>query len=284
MTETQAQFEPEDHLQHLVNYFDYFKSQKHQDAELVLSWLNFAWPNILLHVVKLAAKRRGLSRAVRKQLGMLADAARQAIEDNEPVVEWTADWPTEETLLAIADVTDMGDICQVLSEDPTELPLFTCARMTEHSPLPDWIVHASNEYGIEYNGFQRGVDDIDKLCLTTHLGDFWKKGPGYNFAFTLRDYDRYGTEWGRPKYGKYLYLVRAPYVRIWHEGDNEPQAIFWGPDAHEIWRIYGSEGDYTTDIADLDLEDEDGDRVEEITAGSLEELADMLDNLLETGP
>lgn len=282
---SEKQFEPEDHLQHLVDYFEHYKSPKHREAELALRWLDFESPYVILDFVKLTAKRQGLSRAVRRQLKHLLEAAKQAIEDDEPRVEWTADWPTEETLLAIADVASMEDMFQVLLEnDPTEMPLFTCARMTEHSQEPDWLVHASNEDGIESDGFQRGVEDIDKLCLTTHLGNFWKRGPGYNFAFTLSDYDRYGTDWGAPKYGKYLYLLRVPYVQIWHEGDNEPQAIFWGPDAQEIWRIYGSDGDYTADISDLDLEDEDGERVEEITAGSLEELAQMLDNLMETGP
>lgn len=99
-----------------------------------------------------------------------------------------------------------------------------------------WLVHfTSDAHGIAGGGFTRGVDQPNELALTTHLPDEYKAGPGYNFAYRLEDYLRYGRSRGDSwKYGDEAVLFRASGVLVWHYGDEEPQVIFWGPSANTI--------------------------------------------------
>lgn len=83
-----------------------------------------------------------------------------------------------------------------------------------------------------------GVSEIEKLGLTTSLGEFDKKYGGYNFAYTLGDFKKYGrsdyTRGGGWKYGKEAVIFNASGVKLWHHGDEEPQVIFWGATAKNI--------------------------------------------------
>lgn len=118
-----------------------------------------------------------------------------------------------------------------------------------------WLIHFTGDAdGIADSGFQYGVDDMSKLGLTTHLGDFDKKYGGYNFAYLLSDFVRYAKgDYSRGsrgyKYGDEAVIFRASGIKVWHHGDQEPQVIFYGNTATNIipitsgenaeWAIYG---------------------------------------------
>jgi hypothetical protein len=100
-----------------------------------------------------------------------------------------------------------------------------------------WLIHFTDDAeGIARQGFKYGVDEIDKLALTTHLGEFEKKYGGYNFAYDVERYDRYAhSNHGRGfKYGKEAVIFRASGMELWHYGDEEPQVIFYGNTATSI--------------------------------------------------
>ena len=100
-----------------------------------------------------------------------------------------------------------------------------------------WLIHFTDDAeGIARQGFKYGVDEIDKLALTTHLGEFEKKYGGYNFAYDIERYARYAhSNHGRGfKYGKEAVIFRASGMELWHYGDEEPQVIFYGNTAKSI--------------------------------------------------
>ena len=116
-----------------------------------------------------------------------------------------------------------------------------------------WLVHFTNKaYDIENKGFTIGTDDINKLGLTTHLSDSEKKYGGYNFAYTIYDFNKYAKSWKGwakvYKYGKEVVIFRCSGVRAQHYSDQEYQTIFWGKLATHInavergeskdWAIY----------------------------------------------
>ncbi|MCF8339612.1 MAG: hypothetical protein K9I82_01425 [Chitinophagaceae bacterium] len=102
-----------------------------------------------------------------------------------------------------------------------------------------WLIHFTKDaYGIAENGFKYGVDDMSKLGLTTHLSEFDKKYGGYNFAYTLGDFEKYGRSSGwhgsKYKYGDEAVVFNASGIKVWHYGDGEPQVIFYGNTAKNI--------------------------------------------------
>jgi hypothetical protein len=102
-----------------------------------------------------------------------------------------------------------------------------------------WLIHFTKDaYGIAENGFKYGVDDMSKLGLTTHLSEFDKKYGGYNFAYTLGDFEKYGKSSGwigsKYKYGDEAVVFNASGIKVWHYGDGEPQVIFYGNTAKNI--------------------------------------------------
>lgn len=112
-----------------------------------------------------------------------------------------------------------------------------------------WLIHFTKDAeSIAREGFKYGVDEMTKLGLTTHLGEFDKKYGGYNFAYLLKDFDRYGRGGGwnqKYKYGKEAVVFRASGIKLWHHGDQEPQVIFYGNTAKDIIPISnGEEYDY----------------------------------------
>ena len=113
----------------------------------------------------------------------------------------------------------------------------------------EWLVHfTANAYGIEKNGFTKGVSDMQQLGLTTHLGDYAKSQGGYNFAYRLHDFSRYGKGGYRGdswKYGDEAVIFKATGVLAWHNGDDEPQVIFSGKTAKNIVAVgKGEEAEY----------------------------------------
>lgn len=99
-----------------------------------------------------------------------------------------------------------------------------------------WLIHFSDSSQNIYHDqkFSNGVYDYTRLGLTKHLPDSEKDFGGYNFAYLLSDYNRYGRDRGRWKYGKEAVVFKASGVQVWHYGDQEPQVIFWGPSAFDI--------------------------------------------------
>ena len=113
-----------------------------------------------------------------------------------------------------------------------------------------WLVHGTTEDdvgSIKRQGFIKGVKDFKKLGLTT----FWdgesaqKSAGGYNFAFTVSDFDEYGMDSGEPVYGDGTLLVfRASGIRSYHVSDSQWQTIFNGKTATDIVPIYSMMGSY----------------------------------------
>lgn len=111
-----------------------------------------------------------------------------------------------------------------------------------------WLIHfTDNATDVALEGFKYGVEEMDKLGLTTQLGEFDKKYGGYNFAYLLSDFQKYGSSsygnWTKSgyKYGKEAVIFRASGVKVWHHSDEEPQVIFYGNTATNIIPI--TEGD-----------------------------------------
>lgn len=104
-----------------------------------------------------------------------------------------------------------------------------------------WLIHFTDDpNGIAANGFKYGMDDMDRVALSTWFSDKSKEMGGYNFAYLLGDFVRYGEVrgGGSPKYGKHAVIFRASGIKVWHSGDDEPQIIFRGSEARDIMPIY----------------------------------------------
>jgi hypothetical protein len=108
-----------------------------------------------------------------------------------------------------------------------------------------WLIHFTNDpWSIAKNGFTRGVSEIEKLGLTTHLGEFDKKYGGYNFAFRAEIYHRYAKGRHGYKYGDEAVMFIGSGIEAHHYGDEEPQVIFFGKNAKYIVPITKEWDDY----------------------------------------
>lgn len=134
----------------------------------------------------------------------------------------------------------------------------------------EWLIHFTekgNAYDIAKDGFTIGVDEIDKLGLTTHLSQIDKEYGGFNFAYTIDDFKGYAKSGGlgsryEYKYGNEAVLFQASGVRTWHYGDEEHQTIFYGSTAKNIipitsghdssWAIYHINGNILFENDDLE--------------------------------
>ena len=129
--------------------------------------------------------------------------------------------------------------------DPSEYPAWAYFNDKPELIKNQWLIHFTNDAdGIAENGFKYGVDEVDKLGLTTHLGEFDKKYGGYNFSYLLRDFPRYASSrypFGGFKYGKEAVVFKASGFRLYHYGDEEPQTIFYGNTATNIIPITSGE-------------------------------------------
>jgi hypothetical protein len=102
-----------------------------------------------------------------------------------------------------------------------------------------WLIHFSDRSKEIWRDqkFKYGMDDYTALGLTTYYKDEPKKYGGYNFAYDIADYAKYGRssyQGGRWKYGKEAVIFKASGVKVWHHGDEEPQVIFLGNTAKDI--------------------------------------------------
>lgn len=102
-----------------------------------------------------------------------------------------------------------------------------------------WLIHFSdnsNNIWLDQT-FQYGLDDLSIIAYSTSYTKEAKKNGGYNFAYDVSDYIKYGRSSYRSggwKYGEEAVLFKASGVKVYHYGDEEPQVIFWGKSAHDI--------------------------------------------------
>ena len=132
--------------------------------------------------------------------------------------------------------------------DDAEYPAWSYFDDSPQLIKNQWLIHFTNNVdSIAKNGFKFGVDDMTKLGLTTRLGEFDKKYGGYNFAYTLNDFKKYGASsygnWSKSgyKYGDEAVIFNASGIKVYHYGDEEPQVIFYGNTAKNIIPITSGE-------------------------------------------
>ena len=105
-----------------------------------------------------------------------------------------------------------------------------------------WLIHFSDRASeICSDGFTTGVPVGDErmLGLSTQWTKQAKRG-GYNFAYRVEDFARYGRDrhghgW---KYGSEAVVFQASGVKVWHHGDQEPQVIFIGNTARNLVHVF----------------------------------------------
>lgn len=104
-----------------------------------------------------------------------------------------------------------------------------------------WLIHfTDNAMDVAEAGFKYGMEDMTQLGLTTWMNNdsFDKKYGGYNFAYML---DRRMKE---DAYGNEAVMFRASGIEVYHNGDEEYQAIFKGTEARNRVPILHSKGEY----------------------------------------
>lgn len=153
----------------------------------------------------------------------------------------------------------VGDNRSLIGIPPQDKPIWTYFSDETEIIKNQWLVHFTNDANsISKDGFIYGVDDLNKLGLTTYFDDFDKKYGGYNFAYTIDDYKKYSKVGSRYKYGEEVVLFRASGVRVWHFTDEEYQTIFYGNTAKDIIPITEGEnnrwGIYSTKNGNLIVE------------------------------
>ncbi len=90
-----------------------------------------------------------------------------------------------------------------------------------------WLIHFSDSaYYVWKEGFKHGIDDYQRLGLTTHYTDSAKKRGGYNFAFEIGNERDIAS--GSQKYGSGAVMFQSAGVEAYHYGDEEHQVIFYG--------------------------------------------------------
>jgi hypothetical protein len=122
----------------------------------------------------------------------------------------------------------------IMQHEPEEAPswAFLDNRRNQLLPRNTWLVHFTDDpYGIASKGFVYGVDQMDKLGLTTYFrneGGMKARG-GYNFAFLANSRDaKFAADKG--KYGHHAVVFQNSGVHAYHNSDEENQIIFWGAD------------------------------------------------------
>ena len=121
-----------------------------------------------------------------------------------------------------------------MRDDPAETPSWAHIMLTgKKSLLPrtTWLVHFTDDPdGISNKGFKFGMQDIEKLGLTTYFKNtgFEKGRGGYNFAFRANSSESDNAA-ERKKYGDDAVMFQAAGVEVYHSSDEEDQVVFWGP-------------------------------------------------------
>lgn len=141
-------------------------------------------------------------------------------------------YTTIENIVAKLTRSEIDDISDyMMSNDPAEAPTWAHMDYTKTIRPGTWLVHFSdNAYKIAREGFNKGIQDMGKLGLTTHLSDRQKEESdigGYNFAFEAGS--RYASQAAKEgRYGKDAVMFRSAGVESFHYGDSENQIVFFG--------------------------------------------------------
>ena len=135
--------------------------------------------------------------------------------------------PKEDQTQCAQDVIDY-----LMQHDSAEAPstAFFDLRKKTLIPRSTWLIHFTNEpFSIAKDGFTYGIDQMDRLGLTTHFTNSAKKYGGYNFAFKAESREALIAA-AENKYGSDAVIFQNSGVEAWHYGDEETQIIFWGKD------------------------------------------------------
>jgi hypothetical protein len=144
----------------------------------------------------------------------------------------------------------------IIQNNPAEAPSWAHMSLKNKKPLPNttWLVHFSDDASsICHNGFKYGMDQMDKLGLTTYFKKDAKAYGGYNFAFAALS--RYAVHAAyEKKYGRNAVIFQNSGVECMHHGDEEDQIIFWGADVNPKSIVYLKEdgGDWCVVPRDFD--------------------------------
>jgi len=172
----------------------------------------------------------------------------------EPKPETRADLQEEEAELFYRLSPDDQNACaqwvieQLMTDDPTATPTWAHMDLERDRLLPrtTWLVHFSNDASdIARSGFTHGMDDMDRLGLTTWFKKESKTNGGYNFAFKAQS--RYAIHAANQnKYGKHAVLFQNSGVLASHHADEESQVMFWGKDVdyRDIIELRNNYGDW----------------------------------------
>lgn len=154
--------------------------------------------------------------------------------------------------------------------DTSEYPAWAAFDDKPEVIKNQWLIHLTDDAdSIAQDGFKYGVDEIERLGYTKYMSSQDKKYGGYNFAYLIHDFAKYGmTSRGfsrarKYKYGQEAVIFRASGVRVWHHGDEEYQTIFRGDSATNIipvkegenkeWAIYNKKtGRIVVEMDNLD--------------------------------
>jgi len=155
----------------------------------------------------------------------------------------------------------------ILSANPADAPSYLTLSY-EGMVKNQWLIHFTDDPdGIASSGFKYGMDDMDRVALTTWFSDAAKKSGGFNFAYLLSDFMRYsGARSGSSKYGKHAVLFRASGIRVWHTGDDEPQVIFRGSEARDIVPIMNNYGTWQLPVNAKDRPIYESDDLSDVTS------------------
>lgn len=131
---------------------------------------------------------------------------------------------------------------------PEEAPSQSFFTLNQDKLLPrqTWLIHFSDHvHDIVRKGFTHGVEDVDRLGLTTHFTHDSKSSGGYNFAFVANDFHA-----DKSNYGKHAVMFQNSGVIAHHSGDAEDQVIFWGADVDPrgIIPLFNRDGNWTIEL------------------------------------
>jgi GNAT superfamily N-acetyltransferase len=113
--------------------------------------------------------------------------------------------------------------------------------------LPDdtWLVHFTDAPdAIASAGFAYGHPDRETLGLTTWFTEAKRRREqGWNFALRALSGDATMAA-AKGSYGRHAVLFQSAALEIFHNGDNQWQAIFWGPDVRRVVPLWSEGGDW----------------------------------------
>lgn len=155
-------------------------------------------------------------------------------EDYEIVDEFQKKYPNE-----FNDFLDWSHR-QLVNGKIYEIPTWYVMRF-QNIVKNQWLIHFSDNARQIWSDqkFTYGIptEDLDRLGYSTSYKMEYKKGGGFNFAYDINDFAKYGRSNYRGnswKYGKEAVMFKASGIKAYHYGDEEPQVIFVGNSANSI--------------------------------------------------